>query len=296
MRKTKRLLLRGKGFTLTEMAIVLLIVGLLAGAILPIAGTMLDQQSRRETANKLAALDQALLNFVMTNKRLPCPADGTTASAVAGAGVEQRIPATGACNPANEINGVVPWATLGLGEAAGTDAWGTRFTYRVQTNPNGFTRDNALDATACDPAAADPAANAITTFCPTSPKGFVQNRGLAVLDEAGTPINHPGNGTGAAYVLISHGRIGGGGYNSAGNLVTSSTPAGNNERQNWNNRAIWPPPAPAIPLTAPTPASSYFHDSRLMEDTASNTHFDDLVSHPTIMSLLLQAQLAPRKP
>lgn len=288
MRMEKRI----KGFTLTEMAIVLLIVGLLAGAILPIAGTMRDQQNRRETANKLAALDQALVSFVTTNKRLPCPADGRIGSGNANAGVAAPN-GPGDCTAQNF--GVIPWASLGLSEAAATDAWGTRFTYRVQTGPNGFTRNNALDATTCDPAEADPAATAITTTCPTSPKGFVQHRGLAVLDEAGTAINHPGNGTGAAYILVSHGSIGGGGYTSAGNLVIGVPPAGTNEDQNRNNRPIWLPPAPTPP-TQPALTNSYFHGSQLIEDTAGTTHFDDLLSHPTIMSLLLQAQLGPRKP
>ncbi|MBS0307735.1 MAG: prepilin-type N-terminal cleavage/methylation domain-containing protein, partial [Proteobacteria bacterium] len=139
------------GFTLVEVAIVMLIIGLLAGIVLPLAGSMMDQQRRKETANKLAAIDQALLAFVTTNKRLPCPAAGTTASGAVNAGVAQPAVA-GDCTALN--TGVVPWATLGLGEGDVTDAWGVRITYRVPTGAAGFTRANALDASKCDPAGA----------------------------------------------------------------------------------------------------------------------------------------------
>lgn len=281
-----------------EVALVMLIIGLLAGIVLPLAGTMMDQQRRKETVNKLAAIDQALLAFVTTNKRLPCPAAGTIASGAANAGVAQPVGA-GDCTAQN--TGIVPWATLGLGEGDVTDSWGVRITYRVPTAATGFTRANALDASKCDPAATGAAARiaggavaadscnagctsgTLATAC-TSPFNFVAGapaRGLIVNDEAGTRITDPTTGTGAAYILISHGAIGGGGYNSAGVLTGSASPAGTNEAFNQNNNPIRVTP------------NGYYHGSQLVENT-NNTHFDDIVSHPTIMTVLTKTQLAPR--
>ncbi|MFZ6843872.1 type II secretion system protein [Undibacterium sp. RuTC16W] len=322
------------GFTLVEMAMVLLIIGLILGSVLSVSGSMRESQNRQLVRTQLDALDTALANFVAQNKRLPCPANGTLASNTLNAGIETLSagppPAAaapkGTCGPANQINGVIPWVTLGLSESDATDPWNGRFTYRVYpplamqaqsvgispltpvTPPAGL-----MDMTACDPASTVSGSpvpitglcggfNAATgcTQCKpntapcntanlancVSPTNYLANKGLDVWNGVGawaTRQNNPAAGTGAAYVIISHGPSGRGAYNSAGNLQPGSAVAGSNETPNLNNQA----------LALPSALGTTYRDSEL-NDVASAAHFDDYLSHPTIMSVLNKANLGPR--
>jgi prepilin-type N-terminal cleavage/methylation domain-containing protein len=111
------------GFTLVEMAIVLMIVGLLLGGLLVPLSAQMDQRNVTDTRKQLDEIQQALIGFAIINGRLPCPADGTIATGLPNAGVEKNT-----CGTTGVIGGVLPWVTLGVSE---TDAWGRRFTYRV---------------------------------------------------------------------------------------------------------------------------------------------------------------------
>lgn len=106
-----------RGFTIIEMAIVLLILGLLLGGGLAVLSTQVEIQKVKDTQRLLDEAREALLGFAVRNGRLPCPANPALA-----AGTE--LPAC--AGPT--LQGVLPWATLGIAE---TDAWGRRFTYRV---------------------------------------------------------------------------------------------------------------------------------------------------------------------
>jgi prepilin-type N-terminal cleavage/methylation domain-containing protein len=116
---------RSRGFSLIEMAVVLVIVGLLLSGMLTGMNALRTGQKEDGTRRDLDDIREALITFAILNRRLPCPAAPATANTVAGAGLE-RAPIAGGCTggPA----GVLPWATLGLPE---TDAWGRRYSYRV---------------------------------------------------------------------------------------------------------------------------------------------------------------------
>src|SRR5674476_118691 len=111
------------GFTLIEMAMVLMIVGLLLGGMLVPLSAQMDQRNVSDTQKTLSEIKDALIGYALANGQLPCPAVPTIATGQAGAGIAQTPPCTGASS-----TGVLPWATLGVNE---TDAWGDRYTYRV---------------------------------------------------------------------------------------------------------------------------------------------------------------------
>ncbi len=69
---------RKTGFSLVEMAIVLLIVALLLGGLLPTLSGQMEQQRTNETRKQLDEVQQALLGFAIVNGRLPCPASSTS--------------------------------------------------------------------------------------------------------------------------------------------------------------------------------------------------------------------------
>jgi len=112
MRVTEK---RQRGFTLNELAVVLVIIGFLVGGLLLPLATQVEQRNRRETEQQLEEIRQALLGYVVANGYLPCPAKETNPAAP-DYGVEARL--SGIC--ARQF-GILPWKTLGVRES---DAWG----------------------------------------------------------------------------------------------------------------------------------------------------------------------------
>lgn len=118
-----------RGFTLTEVAVVVAIVALLIGGTLM---TLAAQNAAREvndTRRTLELARDAIVGFVIQNGRLPCPAFA------GGIGREAFV------NPATDrscsvpLNGVVPALDLGIGPTNGAghlvDAWGNAIRYSV---------------------------------------------------------------------------------------------------------------------------------------------------------------------
>lgn len=139
--------LNNKGFTLVEIAIVLVIVGLLLAAFLTPLRAQLSQRDNTETRNKLSDINEALLGFAISHTAvngkpyLPCPdTDGD--------GAENRV-----ANLCISVVGGLPYRDLGL---VSTDSWGRNFIYRVtQTfadSTNGFTLALSGDITLLDAA------------------------------------------------------------------------------------------------------------------------------------------------
>jgi len=106
-----------RGFSLAEMAIVLVIAGILMASGLGALSSQMSNQRIKETKQMLERANEALLGYALSHNRLPCPADN--------AGVELVRNGAGDCP---QSSGNLPWLDLGLPEF---DAWGRRLQYRV---------------------------------------------------------------------------------------------------------------------------------------------------------------------
>jgi prepilin-type N-terminal cleavage/methylation domain-containing protein len=116
---------RQRGFSLLELAIVLLVMGLLlAGLVMPLSARV-DQQRIEATRRQIDEVRAALAGHALARDALPCPAtpgsNGSAAATASGCTVQ---------------HGFVPAVTLGLAGARNEDqllldAWGNPLRYSV---------------------------------------------------------------------------------------------------------------------------------------------------------------------
>lgn len=147
------------GFTLIEIAVVLVLVGLLLGSFIGSLGQRIETTQRENTKKQIADIKIALLGFVSARGRLPCPTTTT------GNGFE--VPNGGSTNvtPCTLQHGFVPGKTLGIDGAYNldnllVDVWGNPIRYSVTANDN----------------------NAFTTPYTVPGAGGMADVGMAVLD------------------------------------------------------------------------------------------------------------------
>lgn len=207
------------GFTLIEMAVVLVVIALLVGSILVPLYTQVEERQVSDTEKALAEIKEALMTFAVVNGYLPCPdrtaGGGGGANDTANDGVEDFNAGTGICNNISgtptRVWGNVPWATLGLGVAA-SDVWGNRFRYvldpdfaqRAPASP--FTLTSQADLEVC-----------ATTSC-------------AVM------LTSAVAGEGAVAVILSLGKNGLSAINVNTGVANPDPPAGSDEDQNKDGR------------------------------------------------------------
>lgn len=106
------------GFTILEMAIVLLIISVLTASLIGPLTNYLYQRQVADTQKSLEEIKEALLGYAAANGHLPAP----TLSANNG-----QAP-LGGCGTPIDCSGFVPWETLGTSKL---DAWGKIFQYSV---------------------------------------------------------------------------------------------------------------------------------------------------------------------
>jgi Tfp pilus assembly protein PilX len=292
---------RQQGALLIGIVVMLVVVALSVAAMYSMHYLQRALAQSRASVTGLERIDAALAAFVAQHRRLPCPAIGSLASGLAGAGAESINLTNGACVPATQIDGVVPWSTLGLSESDANDPWNGRISYRVQPSLASNTL-LLMNMSWCDPAGTANSSFGLTLACTapcvgnacTNPRNYLYGKGLQVKDAGAAWLNQPSPpwtgspaslpaSTGAAYVLISHGPNGIGAYNNRGLLQNQNNAnTGTNELSNSNGKAL---------ITATT----VFIDAP-RNDNFGTAWFDDQLSHPTLATVLAAAALGPRTP
>jgi len=188
-----------RGFTLIELAIVLVIITILIGGLAVPLSAQIQARRIAETQKTLEEAKEAIVGYAMTHKTtdatprpyLPCPD-------IDGDGHEDRVSNPGPCS---RSDGYFPWVDLG---GASQDAWGNRLGYVVELSVS----------------------NSSIGFFSYSPipannwKQIASSQGCAAIDVA---ANLP-------FLLISHGPNGWGARNVNGN--TLANPAGADEIEN----------------------------------------------------------------
>lgn len=162
------------GFTLVELAVVLVIMAVLIGGMLVPLSAQRDIRNVSETQKQLSEIREALLGFAIINNRLPCPTT-TTDPSDPNYGIEDA-----ACN---NVEGYLPWKSLGVSEI---DAWGSKRTSTADPFP-GYWRyrvDNAfaLAFTLPTPPSSalviqDASGNGLTQAPPNGPVAIIYSTG-----------------------------------------------------------------------------------------------------------------------
>ena len=128
------------GFSLLEMAVVMIIISLLLGGLLASLGSTREINQRTDAENQINEIIEALYGYAQATGRLPCPATAASNGAEAPLG-------GGNCT---QEHGFVPSVTLGLSGSVNADGllmdpWLSPYRYSVTTsNGNAFTTTNGM--------------------------------------------------------------------------------------------------------------------------------------------------------
>lgn len=124
------------GFSLIELSVVLVVIGLLMGASASLVQPYVDSYRYDSTKIKMERIADALAMYVQTHYSVPCPASvnpgtepfGTPmGSGTDGANLDAKCPTSGT----SLERGIIPFNTLGLTEDQVKDAYGNYITYVV---------------------------------------------------------------------------------------------------------------------------------------------------------------------
>lgn len=210
---------RSRGFSLVELAVVLVVFGLMLGGLLMLLRAQAATNGVQQAQRQLREARQALIGFAAINGRLPCPAPPNLASGAPGAGIEAAPTAAG-CSGGPE--GVLPWATLGLPE---TDPWGRRLRYRVAAMYSRTVAPRLPTQFGCAAPPLTPPASAAFALCtPGDIELRVAASGVALA-------------TAVPAVVVLHGANGFGAYLSSGTPMPASTSV--DELENHDGDAVF---------------------------------------------------------
>ena len=225
------------GFTLVELAVVVFLVGLMASVGLAALNAQMTSASISATKKKQEIIKDALIAYLGTNKRLPCPAivksDGTID------GNESRVttnaPAFCTLTAGTGSFGILPYATLGLSKSTALDGQENFFSYAVSKQ---WTLTYSTAADVVGGTSTNTAGNAFNVGITGT---ILVNGRAASTGNPIIPISSSTTGGPAAVFIISHGKNGLGAVTSKG--TQNAPPAGTDELANVPNKTTWALPA-----------------------------------------------------
>jgi len=146
------------GFTLIEIAVVLVIIGIILSGVVGTFTSTMDNSRIRQTQQLLDEVKEALLGFSMINDRLPCPVLAASTD-----GEEDPL-GGGTCSGQH---GFVPTKDLGLkGKVSDKnillDAWGNPIRYSID---NGSSWEFTNPITSVSPPATSFSVNNLNSAC-----------------------------------------------------------------------------------------------------------------------------------
>jgi prepilin-type N-terminal cleavage/methylation domain-containing protein len=213
------------GFTLIELSIVIIIMGLLSTVFLASLKTSMMGRERKVTLENLESAQLALKSYLAMNDAYPCPASRNALkdSKEYGRSISQCMPeqaslvttltgrditAAVAGRDRRMVRiGVLPFRSLSLSDAKAVDGWGNLLQYAV-------------------------------TESLTDPLLFDQNKGaIDVVAEDGQSRIVPSGSV--QYVIFSTGRDGGGGITASGKMSKRQCPLDMLQTENCDDDAVF---------------------------------------------------------
>ncbi len=242
----KRCISDQKGLTLIDVAIIMVIIGLLIAPALYALREFREQQAVIITENNILEIDEAIDAYFETNEFYPCPADPNLGRNDLNHGESSMNGASGICreiNGSGVAEGAVPYKELNLDAEKIYDGWGHQILYAVDPsrasniadgppasppaevlitineiplviNPNASTPEECI---------ADTCANAIQGGYP--PAGSPPCNPTYVYPPIpGDPLYPTDN---IQYTLLSHGQDGRGAFTESGTQIVANCDGAN---------------------------------------------------------------------
>ncbi|MFA4993908.1 MAG: type II secretion system protein [Bdellovibrionales bacterium] len=262
------------GFTLVEMAVVVVIMGLVMMTVLPALNTVRSANQLSLTQSNLRSLMLATAAYVQANGCLPCPAvpGGTNKNFgrvgyYTGEDTPSPPIACGDCSSAPQ--GIPPFASLGIPASTAHDGWGHWITMRVDpalTNPDPVFVPPTASCTADD---VSMGRYGCTVVGIGSYKGLCK-AGLSAANRVVVTTPKGGGSQEAAVIFVSHGQAGYGSYVATPKKVGDSlsfpttyaacSPTSGFARCNADNNA-------------------QFYDAAIVIDNSSKYTYDDVLAY-----------------